>query len=132
MRRSTLVLTAVGIAAAGFAGSAFTASNDLSAGNKYVGYGEATLSGATASAINYTAEAADNTYLDHVAFTLTNNITGQTATMTLKSGTSPVGTSPYTCSITTPWASGSLILTCGTTMHVAFNTFDAVGLTVLN
>ncbi len=56
-------------------------------------------------------------------------MTDETVTLTLKNGGSPVGSSPYACSETTAWATGSMVFTCPT-FDFPFAGFDAVGLTV--
>ena len=136
MRKSTLVLTAVGVAAAAVTGSAFTASNDVSAvTNQYAGYGEVTVSGATITDVAYTPYATDNTDLGSVTFTTSTHLTSptETATMTLKSGSSPVGASPYSCTLNGNWDGTKMTITCDTSAsHPAMTAYDTVGLTVVH
>jgi hypothetical protein len=135
MRRSTLVLTAVGVSAAAITGSAFTASNDVTAvTNQYAGYGEVTVSGATVTDVAYTPYTSDNTDLGSVTFTTTTHLSSssETASLTLKSGSSVVG-SAYACTINSDWDGTKLTITCDTSsVHPAFTTFDTTGLTVVH
>ena len=127
MRRSRVVLTGLAVAAAAVTGSAFTAGNTVPA--SVAGYGEGTVTGATVSNIAYTPWSSDNTYLDQVVFTSDTDITGKTATMTLKSGTTVVGAA-YNCTLGS-YTSGHQSVTCATSDHPAFADFDTVGLTVV-
>jgi len=127
MRTSRVVLTGLAVAGAAVTGSAFTAANPMPSGT-VVGYGEVAVSGATVSGIDYNP-AADNTNLAAVVFTVQTDITGQTATLTLKNGGSQVGASPYSCTETSAWNGTSMVLTCATTSF-PFANFDAVGFTV--
>jgi hypothetical protein len=137
MRTSHVVLAAAGIAAAVVTGSAFTDSNDVSGVTHNVaGYGEVTATGATVTDISYVPQASDNTYLYQVVFTTSTNVSGQTATLTLKSGTTPltVGASSakfVTC--TNGTFTTSMTITCDVAAStVAFTAFDTVGLTVVD
>jgi hypothetical protein len=130
MRRSHLVLTAVGIAAAAVTGSAFTAANTVP--NTVAGYGEGQVTGATVTDIDYTPYASDNTDLGTVVFQSSTNVTGKTATLTLKMGTTPVGSSPYSCTLGA-YAAGTMDITCDTSAdHPDFDSFDHVGLTIVD
>jgi hypothetical protein len=130
MRRSHLVLTAVGISAAAVTGSAFTAANVVP--DTVAGYGEGQVTGATVTDIDYTPYATDNTDLDTVVFQSSTDVTGKTATLTLKNGTTPVGSSPYTCTLGA-YAAGTMDITCSTAAdHPDFDSFDHVGLTIID
>ena len=137
MRKSRLLLAGVAIAAAAAATSAFTASNTVPP--SVAGFGQAEVSGATVTNIHYVVNDDDGTILDAVEFTTTTNVTANTSTMTLKTGsTAGVGGSvvgdPYPCVVKTgaAWDGTSLVLTCDTTGTVRnFEDFDAVGLTVI-
>jgi hypothetical protein len=126
MRRSSVVFTGIAVAAAAVAGTAFTATNSVP--NSVAGYGQSTVSGAHVTNIQYTPLASDNTYLDVVTFTTDTDVTGKTATMTLKQGTTPVGASPYSCGLST--YSTTMTITCTVGGAVGFAAFDTVGLTV--
>jgi hypothetical protein len=128
MRRSRVVFAGAAIAVIAITGTAFTAGNDLP--DSVAGYGEAQVSGATVNDIAYTPYGSDNTDLGSVVFTSTTDITGQTATMTLKQGSTPVGTSPYTCLLGAHDGT-SMTVTCATPDHPAFALFNTVGLTVV-
>jgi len=129
MRTSRVVFAGIAVAAAAVAGtSAFTASNTVP--DSVAGYGEGTISGATVTDIQYTPLSSDNTYLASVVFTTTDDVTNETSTMTLKSGTTPVGSSPYSCTYSA-YSSGSMTITCLTPDNPAFADFDTVGLTVV-
>jgi hypothetical protein len=129
MRTSVKLITAlsvVGLAAA--AGSAFTASNTLPAGG-VSGYGESVATGATITAVSDTLLPTDNSKLASVVFTSSTDVTGKTVSMTLKNGTTVVG-SPYTCALGA-YAAGSMTITCATADNPLLNAFDTTGLTVL-
>lgn len=132
MRTSVKVISALSVAGlAVVAGSAFTASNSLPAGG-VSGYGESVASGAEISKIENTALSTDNSKLASVTFTSSTDVTGKTATMTLKLGTAPVG-DPYSCILGAfSTTSNSMTITCATTpTNPAFSTFNTTGLTVL-
>jgi hypothetical protein len=135
MRTSRVLLAGVAVAAAAVTTSAFTASNDVPP--SVAGFGQAEVSGATVTNIHYVTNDDDGTILDAVEFTASDDITLNTSTMTLKTGSaSGVGGTvvgdPYPCSVTTPWNGTSLVLTCATTGTTRnFEDFDAVGLTVI-
>lgn len=128
MRRSHVVLAGIAVAGAAVTGSAFTAANVVP--NSVAGYGQGTVSGATISNIAYTPAPADNTNLASVVFTSSTNVTGRTATMTLKNGSSPVGTSPYSCTVGS-WDGTSVPITCATPDSPPIASFNTVGLTVV-
>ena len=130
MRRSHIVFTGVAISAAAVTGSAFTAANTVPA--TVAGYGENTVTGATVTDIDYVPYASDNTDVQSVVFQSSTDITGKTATLTLKSGTTPVGASPYTCTLGA-YAAGTMDITCSTAAdHPDFDDFNTVGLTVVD
>ena len=124
MRKSRVLLAGVAVAAAAVATSAFTASNDLSAGDAVLGYGEATVPGATVTAVDYNRDPADDGLLTDIVFTTSTTLTTETAKMTLKDGSTVEGV--YSCVIA--GTAGSQTITCATTAAIA--DFDTVGLTV--
>jgi hypothetical protein len=77
MRRKTRRIIAAGavIAAVAASGAALTAGNTVPA--SVAGYGTSTISGATATALNYTLSA-DGTTITDAALTFTGNQTGRT------------------------------------------------------
>ncbi len=127
MRKSRVLLAGVAVAAAAAATSAFTASNTVPA--SVAGYGEGAITGAVVTNIHYDANAADNTNVDDVVFTTSTDVTGKTATMTLKNAGAGVGT-PYSCVVA--GSVGTQTITCDTTgSTLGFADFDSVGLTVV-
>lgn len=132
MRKSHLLVGAIGLSAAAVTGSAFTAENTID--DTVAGYGESAITGAVVTEIDYVPLSTDSTYLDEVAFTTTTQldltaVTGNTATLTLKDGGSPMAGSPLTCSIAA-WSGTSHTITCDTPDTTQFALVDAVGLTV--
>jgi len=126
---STRVFGAVvvaGLVAAG--GTAFTASNTLPAGG-VSGYGQSVATGATVTDIAVTTLSTDASKLASVAFTSSTDVTGKTVKMTLKSGSSVVG-SPYTCTLGA-YSAGSMTITCATADNPLLNSYDTTGLTVV-
>lgn len=131
MRKRTLgAVLLAGLAASG--AGAFTASNSLPA-TTTAGYGAAAVTGATVSTIQYTPSATDSSKLSQVVFTSTTDVTGKTATMTLRSGGAQVG-SPYACTLGT-YTVTSMTITCSTgatdAARATFASFDQVALTVV-
>lgn len=127
MRTSRIVLAGVAVATAAAAGTAFTAANTLPT-TTTAGYGTAAVTGAAVSNIAY-ATAADPANLARVTFTSTTDVTGRTATLTLRSGTTIVG-SPYSC-VLGAYSGTSMSITCDTTDNPAITSFNTVGLTVV-
>jgi hypothetical protein len=87
MRKSRVLLAGVAVAAAAAATSAFTASQDLSAGDGVLGYGEATVSGADVDAIHYNRDSDDNSLMESIVFDIgaATPLSGAaTASLTLK------------------------------------------------
>jgi hypothetical protein len=138
MRKSRVLLAGVAVAAAAAATSAFTASNtnSVALSDRKAGYGEVVVTGVTVTNTQYNPLAADASKLDTVVFTVTGNVTGQRATLTLKKAPSTVVGS-YTCS---PATSGSdTLITCDTATALGagvvnpdITSFDTVGLTVVH
>jgi hypothetical protein len=131
MHKSVTLLAAVALAGAAFAGvSAFTASNSI-APVGVSGYGEDTATGATITNVATTPLASDNSKVDHVTFTSSTDVTGKTASMTLRMNASRavVGT-PYTCTLGT-YALGTMTITCATPDNPDLRSFDTTGLTVV-
>ena len=143
MRRSTLVLTAVGVSAAAITGSAFTASNTMPAGATYAGYGSVTVSGVTVTHVTYNPLAGASDQLDDVVFLVTTPVAGaltssaQQAKLTLKDGSAtPVVIGSYACTIGGD-VSGSQTIDCSTgtpdgtgTANPLFSDVVTVGLSV--
>jgi hypothetical protein len=127
MRKSRVLLAGVAIAAAGAATSAFTASNTVPTST--AGYGAATVTGATATKINYVLDGSDKSLVDSIDFEITQNITGMQAFLTLRTGGvsgGVVGT-PYTCVVGTRTSVSPV--TCAVNDRALVD-FDAIGLTV--
>jgi len=106
MRKSIKVLGAVAVAGlVAASGSAFTAANTVPA--SVAGYGTSTISGATATALNYTL-AADGATITAAALTFTGNQTGKTikagfgtaalTACTVGTHDTTANTTPVTCS----------------------------------
>lgn len=130
MRRVLAALVLGGLALAG--AGAVTASNTFTNSTNVAGYGADTVTGATVSNIAYTHLLTDSSKLATVTFTLTTNVTGDTAVMQLLNGSGGlVGSSPYSCTLGT-WntLSGNMTATCNTADNPSFASFVTVGLTV--
>jgi hypothetical protein len=128
MRKSRVLLAGVAVAAAGAATTAFTAGNTLDPSK--AGYGESTVTGAIVTSIDYTPWATDNAKLGQVVFTTSTNVTGLSATMMLREADGDiVGTNPYTCTI--PATNPATTITCVTADHPDIDSFETVGLTVV-
>lgn len=125
-KRNLLAAVAVaGVVAAG--GSAFTASNTMPAGSVQ-GYGQVVSTGAAVTSMTTSVVSGDASKLASVAFNTTTDVTGKTVKMTLKNGSTVVG-SPYTCTVSgtaSPWT-----ITCSTADNPLLNAYDTTGLTVL-
>lgn len=132
MRKSVTLLAAVAVAGAAFVSvSAFTAGNSMPTSDGVTGYGQVVATGATISKVTTTPMASDASRVDHVTFVSATDVTGKTATMTLKSGTTVVGT-PYACVLGT-FAAGEQPITCDTTSDSPLiDTYDTTGLTVVS
>jgi hypothetical protein len=142
MRRSTLVLTAVGVSAAAITGSAFTASNTMPAGAQYAGYGSVTVSGVTVTHVTYNPLAGASDKVDSIVFTVntpTPALSGTTeqAKLTLKDSV-PSVIGSYVCTFGAD-SSGSQDITCSTgtpdaggTTNPLFSNVVTVGLSVSN
>lgn len=108
------------------AGGAFTASNTMPVGSVQ-GYGQTVYTGAAVTSTTITTLSTDASKLSSVAFSTTTDVTGKTNKMTLKSGSTVVG-SPYSCTVTgtaSPWT-----ITCNTTDNPLVSAYDTIGLTV--
>ena len=120
------------VAAAGFAGlvavggEAFTSSNTVP--DSVAGYGQGTVSGATITNIAYSSLGTDASKLASVVFTSSTDVTGRTATMTLRLGNAVVG-SPYSCALGS--YSTTMTITCATADNPDYTAFDTTGLTVV-
>ena len=129
MRKTHLALAGIGLTAAAVTGSAFTAANVVPA--SVAGYGQGAVTGATVTDIDYTPYASDNTDLATVTFNSSTNVNGKTASLTLKQGTTVVGT--FSCDTTGTYAAGTMDIVCdATATHPDFDSFNFVGLTVLD
>jgi len=126
MRKRTLgAILLAGLAVSG--AGAFTASNTFTATSNVAGYGADAVTGATITAITYTPLVADPSKLASVTFTSSTDVTGKTIKLTLRSGSSVLG-SAYSCT------AGAFVvtqtLTCATADNPLISAFDSVGLTV--
>jgi hypothetical protein len=130
MRRSHVVLAGIAVAGAAVTGSAFTAANTVPA--SVAGYGQGAVTGATVTDVDYTPYASDNTDLGSVTFNSSTNVNGKTASLTLKQGTTVVGT--FSCDTTTSvYTAGTMDIICdASSTHPDFDTFNFVGLTVVD
>ena len=129
MRKSHLIVGAIGLSAAAVTGSAFTAANVVPA--SVAGYGQGAVTGATVTDVDYTPYASDNTDLATVTFNSSTNVNGKTASLTLKQGTTVVAT--FSCDTTGTYASGTMDIVCdASSTHPDFDSFNFVGLTVLD
>jgi hypothetical protein len=129
MRRSHVVLTGIAVAGAAVTGSAFTAANVVP--TSVAGYGQGSVTGATVTDIDYLPYTLDNTDLGTVTFNASTNVVGKTASLTLKQGTTVVGT--FSCDTSGPYGSGTMDIVCdATSTHPDFDSFNFVGLTVLD
>jgi hypothetical protein len=129
MRKTHLALAGLGLTAAAVTGSAFTAANVVP--TSVAGYGQGSVTGATVTDIDYTPYASDNTDLATVTFNSSTNVNGKTASLTLKQGTSVVGT--FSCDTTGAYGAGTMDIVCdASSTHPDFDSFNFVGLTVLD
>ena len=138
MRKSRVLLAGVAVAAAAAATSAFTASNDvtgITAANSRAGYGQVVVSGVTVTNVTYNPLATDAEKLDSAVFTATGDLSAQKGALTLKSGSTVLGS--YTCATPVYDGSANSTITCSTGSPAApnpanplFTGFDTVGLTV--
>ena len=132
MRTSRVVLAGIAVAAAAATTSAFTDSNTGMGTNHgtVAGYGQDSATGTSVSNVAYTPLAADNSKLDYVTFTVGTDVTNEHTSMTLKKGVTSLGS--YTCTPTGPaWDSTSMKIKCAATDTPSIDTFDTVGLTVV-
>ncbi len=137
-RRIIAAVAVIALLAAG--GAAFTASiQGLDGNNANIGFGSETVTGATATAVNYTLDTAGQN-IESVAVTLTGDFSAADNTTTpysflgnLTDGTgaagsgTPVGTS--TC-VAGSESAGSTVVTCTPTSPVAVNTVNGFQLSV--
>jgi len=123
-----ILVGAVALAALGLgAGSAFTASNTMPAGS-LSGYGQVVSTGATVTSMTHNLLATDKSKLESVTFVSSTDVSTKTASLTLKTGSTVVG-SPYSCSLGT-YTAGSMTITCNTADLPLLSAFDTTGLTV--
>lgn len=127
MRKTHLAIAAVGLSAAAVTGSAFTAANTFTVTTNKAGYAQMTATGATVTNIQYTL-AADATKISAVTFTTTTDITGKTARLLLRTGSTTNGT--YTCDTTGTFTT-SMTVPCTIATPVDINSFDTTGFTVV-
>ena len=126
MRLSRVLLAGVAVAGVAATTSAFTSNNTITADNNVAGYINTTVSGATISNIAYTPDPADQTRLNAVVFTTSNDITGASAVLTFKQGTGPATGQANTCAV-----SGASTITCTVSPGpLLFTAFDGFALTV--
>ncbi|MFD2093827.1 hypothetical protein [Blastococcus deserti] len=130
MRRSHVVLTGIAVAGAAVTGSAFTAANVMPS-TTVAGYGQTSVTGATVTDIDFLPYTADNTDVGSVTFNSSTNVGGKTASLTLKQGTTVIGT--FTCDTTGAYNLGTMDIVCdASSTHPDFDSFNFVGLTVLD
>ena len=60
-KSKNIIATIVGVGALAAGGTAFTASNNMTAGDQTLGYGSATITGATATSVDYNLSADGST-----------------------------------------------------------------------
>ena len=129
MRRSHLLLAGLGVTAVAVTGSAFTAANTVPA--SVAGYGQGAVTGATVTDVDYTPYALDNTDLGTVTFNSSTNVQNKAASLTLKQGTTVIGT--FSCDTSGAYALGTMDIVCdANSSHPDFDSFNFVGLTVLD
>lgn len=128
MHKSTKVATAlVAGALVASAGWGFTASNTMPAGSVQ-GYGQVVSTGATVTTMVVNTVTGDASKVASVVFSTSTDTTSKTVKMTLKNGSTTVGSS-YNCTTTgvvSPWT-----ITCNTADNPLLNSYDTTGLTVL-
>ncbi|MCW2849263.1 MAG: hypothetical protein JWR90_3237 [Marmoricola sp.] len=129
MSRSTRFIGALGLAALVTSGSAFTASNTFLDRSQVAGYGEQSSTGAFIVQVNYTPWETDRSRISSVSFVTTTDLTGKTASLTLKNGSELVAT--YACATPTEYTSGLSTIVCDVPGHELVASFDRTGLTVL-
>jgi hypothetical protein len=117
------------IAALVSGGSAFTASNTFLRDSQVAGYGEQISTGAFIVQVDYTPWETDRSRLGRVTFVTTTDVTGKTASLTLKNGADLVAS--YACASPTDYVSGLSTIVCEVTGHDLVESFDRTGLTVL-
>jgi hypothetical protein len=120
---------ALAVAALATGGSAFTGSNTFVNDSQVAGYGEQSSTGALIVQVNYTPWATDRSLLSSVSFVTTTDLTGKTASLTLKNGSTLVAS--YACAAPTEYTSGLSTIVCDVTGHDPIGSFDRTGLTVL-
>jgi hypothetical protein len=129
MRTSRVVFAGIAVAAAAATTSAFTASNTGMGQTDTAGYGENTATGAVVTNVAYVPSATDGTYLQSVDFTVSTNVSGKSAELTLKSAGSPIH-APYACTMG-GWGGSSMTITCAPTVQTRIDAFTGVGLTIV-
>ena len=127
MRRSHLLLAGLGVTAVAVTGSAFTASNTFTNTTNIAGYGQMTATGATVTNVAYTL-ASDTSKISQVTFTTTTDISGKTARLQLRQGSTIVST--HTCD-TSGAFTGSMTVPCAITTPADLTSFDTTGFTVV-
>jgi hypothetical protein len=143
MRKRTLgAVLLAGLAMSGAA--AFTGSNNMTAAaTNTAGYGSATASGVTVTDIDFATVANDESKVDSVTFTTSDNLTGKVARLSLRnaagaqlsaydcveSHTAAVADNPLTPLVDETAAAHSTAV-CDVTDNVGYASFENVGLTV--
>ena len=122
MRKSAKLITALSVAGLiGIAGSAFTATSDIDADQKFVGATSQLISGVNVSLVQYTTNAATD-ITSEVAFHVAENLGGETTVTATLTGTStgaeptPGSTSESTCVAEDNGAGTDLTCTFTTTL----------------
>ena len=127
MRKSHLALAGLGVTVAAVTGSAFTAANNFTAPTNVAGYGQMTATGATITNVAYTL-ASDVSKVSAVTFTTTTDISGKTARLQLRQGSTIVST--HTCDTSGAFAA-SMTVPCTITTPADLTSFDTTGFTVV-
>ena len=128
MRRSHLLLAGLGLTAVAVTGTAFTAANTFTNATNIAGHGQMTATGATVTNIAYTLDT-DVSKISAVTFTTSSNITGRTARLQLKQGSTIVST--HTCDTSAVYSGGSMTVPCAITTPADITSFDTTAFTVV-
>ncbi|TYP86612.1 hypothetical protein [Blastococcus xanthinilyticus] len=125
MRMSRVLLAGVAVAGVAATTSAFTSNNTITVDNNVAGYVATNVSGAAVTNIAYAANAADQSRLDKVTFTTSNDITAASAVLTMRLAGATASGQANTCSVV-----GATTIECTFTSALLFSAFDGLALTV--
>lgn len=132
MRMSRVLLAGAAVAAAGIATTAFTAGNTVQ--DSVAGYGDATVTGADTTNIDYVLDAVDKSEVTAINFDVVQNLDvavteGLTAWLQLQDGVGgPVG-GALQCSVE-PYAIDHTPINCTLLADTKIASFDGIALTV--